>query len=258
VGTCSRAGFLLGAILSLALSGATGAAAQAREDEAQARIHFEAGRAHYNYGRFARAAEEFTLAYELSGNPALLYDVFIAYRDDHQLERAVEALQAYLDLVDDQPNRPGLEARLAAMKRQLAERQPAPGEARSEEEAFPPPQVEPVERARKVRPGPIALFGAGGALGVGAIITGVMAKKAESDVDEACPTRTECDAELQGKVNRVKRLGPVTDVLWVTGAVAVVGGLVWSLMGRGDRAKEPAVSFGCGPGGCSVAYERAF
>jgi tetratricopeptide (TPR) repeat protein len=247
--TPSRMSLLaLGALLI-----AAPAAAQSEEDEQRARVHFEAGRLHYEEGRFARAAEEFEQAHELSGKADLLYNVFIARRDAGQLEGAVEALEAYLTQVPDQPNRSKLEARLASMRAQLEQQRSG--------DTLPPPSAEPEpDEASGVPVGPIATMGAGGALLVTALITGIMAKGAESDLDEACPGRVNCDPADASIRDRMNRLGLATDILWITGAAAAAGGLVWWLLTRrkGEALEEPAVSVGCGPGTCAMSYRGTF
>jgi tetratricopeptide (TPR) repeat protein len=231
------------------------AAAQSEEDEQRARVHFEAGRLHYEEGRFARAAEEFEQAHELSGKADLLYNVFIARRDAGQIEGAVEALETYLTEVPDQPNRSKLEARLAGMRAQLEERGASDGSA----DVLPAPDTEKGE-ASGFPVGPIATMGAGGALLVSALITGIMAKGAESDLDDACPGRVNCDPADVGIRDRMNRLGLATDILWITGAAAAAGGLVWWLLTRrkGEALEEPAVSVGCGPGTCAMSYRGTF
>jgi tetratricopeptide (TPR) repeat protein len=234
------------------------AAAQSEEDEQRARVHFEAGRLHYEEGRFARAAEEFEQAHELSGKADLLYNVFIARRDAGQIEGAVEALETYLTEVPDQPNRSKLEARLASMQAQLE--QHGRGD-NTPAEAIPPPSAEGErDEASGVPVAPIATMGAGGALLVTALITGIMAKGAESDLDEACPGRVNCDPADASIRDRMNRLGLATDILWITGAAAAAGGLVWWLLTRrkGEALEEPAVSVGCGPGTCAMSYRGTF
>jgi tetratricopeptide (TPR) repeat protein len=275
-----RSAAIVAVVVGLVVGAGVGhAAAQGSHNEQQARIYFEAGRLHYDQGRFDEAAREFTLAYELSGNPALLYNIFLAHRDATRLEQAVEALEGYLDKVPDQPNRAGLQARLKAMKAKLeAERSGSPaGPAVAADPATPVAPADPLPapahgadpepvdappaRSGGVPMGAVVTMAAGGALVLGAVITGVMAKSAESDFHEGCPTRTGCDPALESTRDKARRLGLITDVLWITGAVAAVGGLVWLLVGKGasgETREPPPVAFGCGPGGCGVAYERAF
>lgn len=268
----SREALGLVVAVSLGVLGAPPALAQESEDEQQARVHFEAGRLHYSKGRFDEAAREFHAAYELSDNAALLYNMFLAYRDADRLPEAVDALETYLGRVSDQPNRAGLEARLRSMHARMEREQAAAPEADevaadagrevddpAEAPAAPVSVPEEPEGSGGVPTGAWVTMAAGGALAVGALVTGLMAKSAESDLHDGCPGLTGCDPALQGTRDRARRLGLATDVLWITGAVTAVGGLIWMLVGRGgDEQRTPDLSFGCGPGGCSVAYERAF
>ena len=72
----------------------------ARRDE-EAQLHFRAGRARYDEGRFREAAREFEAALELSARPVLYYNIFLAYRDDGDFRAAIEALSAYLEQVPE-------------------------------------------------------------------------------------------------------------------------------------------------------------
>lgn len=245
------------ALALLCLAGSPGAAAQSDAEEQRARVHFEAGRLHYEEGRFARAAEEFQQAYELSGKSDLLYNTFLAHRDAGQLEGAVEALASYLEEVPDQPNRNKLEARLASMEAQL--------EARRDHDDAPDgaaivAEPEAEDEAAGFPVGPSATMGAGGALLLSALITGIMAKGAESDLDDACPGRVDCDPADASIRDRMNRLGLATDVMWITGTAAAAGGLIWLLLSRrkGEEAQEPPLSLGCGPTGCKVGYRGRF
>jgi tetratricopeptide (TPR) repeat protein len=249
-------------------------------DQEQARIHFDAGRLHYDHGRFDEAAREFTVAYEMSGNAALLYNLFLVHRDANRMEEAVAALEGYLEKVTDQPGRATLQARLRAIKAKLQAQADAleagmasatpKAEAEEDAQALEAPASEitaaPSEDATDVRgrpqrlAGPIGIMAAGAALGLGAVVTGILAKRAESDLHAACPARTSCDPALESTLVRARRLGVTTDVLWMTGVAAAVGGAVWFLFKRRQsrETRRPAVSVGCGPDGCGLGYERAF
>jgi hypothetical protein len=249
-------------------------------DQEQARVHFDAGRLHYDNGRFDEAAREFAVAYEMSGNAVLLYNLFLVHRDANRMEEAVAALEGYLDKVTDQPGTDTLRARLRAMKTKLqtqadaakAEKAGAPPTPEGPEDgvslASPIPEAPPAppEAWAEARAGSQALGGAigtmaaGTALGLGAVVTGILAKRAESDLHAACPERTSCDPALESTLVRARRLGVTTDVLWMTGVAAAVGGAVWFLFKRRQsrETRRPAVSVGCGPDGCALGYERAF
>ncbi|HKU44545.1 MAG TPA: tetratricopeptide repeat protein, partial [Polyangiales bacterium] len=106
-------------------SGAEPLAAQdggvAAANEEAARAHFRLGRAHYDNGNFAQAAVEFEEAYRISQRAALLYNIYLAYRDANDTKNAAEALRKYLALEKNIENRGQLESRLAALDRSLVE-----------------------------------------------------------------------------------------------------------------------------------------
>jgi hypothetical protein len=100
-------------------------------EEREAAALFSAGREAYAAGRYPRALEYFDRAYELSGQPELLYNVAAAadrLRDD---ERALEVLTAFLEAATDSPLRHAVTARVEVLKRVLAERSAEARAARS-------------------------------------------------------------------------------------------------------------------------------
>jgi tetratricopeptide (TPR) repeat protein len=96
----------------------------AANGEEQARAHFRLGRAYYDNGDFVKAATEFEAAYGISQRSALLYNLYLAYRDASDLPHAAKALRSYLDLEANVENRGQLTARLAALERSLADQTP--------------------------------------------------------------------------------------------------------------------------------------
>ncbi len=85
----------------------------------QARGHFRLGRQYYEQGRFADAAQEFEIAFGLSGRAQLLYNVYLAYRDAQDLPNAARALRGYLSSVPYAPDHEHLSARLAQLEQSV-------------------------------------------------------------------------------------------------------------------------------------------
>jgi tetratricopeptide (TPR) repeat protein len=93
-----------------------------RSDD-EARSLFDAGRIAFSEGRYEDALERFEAAYGRSQRPELLYNIGMC-ADRLRLDaRALEACEAFLAAVPDAPNRDGVEARVAAIRQALAERE---------------------------------------------------------------------------------------------------------------------------------------
>jgi hypothetical protein len=84
-------------------------------------------------------------------------------------------------------------------------------------------------RSAWVNTGPWVTIGAGAGLLVAAVVTGVLAKEADSDFTQKCPSLNHCDQQLQGLGNKVSHLATATNILLASGAALVVGGVTWRL-----------------------------
>jgi tetratricopeptide (TPR) repeat protein len=202
------------------------------ENEEQARAHFRLGRAHYDNGNFAQAGAEFEEAYRISQRAALLYNIYLAYRDANDTRKAADALRKYLQLEKNIENRGQLESRLAALDRALASETPPPAAtpraapakpaaaASAEPKPLTPLQPKPIEPSHEASPAasesvaapqaathesssrgssfplvPAILMGTGGAMMATSIVTGIMAMGKQSEWDDArkaCIRASDC------------------------------------------------------------------
>jgi tetratricopeptide (TPR) repeat protein len=271
------------------------ASAQEATAEDQARAHFRLGRAHYDNGNFAQAAVEFEEAYNISQRSALLYNIYLAYRDANNTEKAAWALKLYLEKEVEVENRAQLQARLRALEEALAAAaaagttagaaaaaQPAPAEqapaqAQPTEQAQPETQPGPAAATEQAEPEkksmvvPIVLMSTGGAMVLGSIATGAMASGKASDVEDLCPNGSCPSADAEKKASDAdssrKTLALVTDVL-MFGGIAVAGTgavlLVLNLMSGGDDkptasvAGKPTAGLACMPGACHGSLSVPF
>ncbi|MFW5876500.1 MAG: tetratricopeptide repeat protein [Myxococcota bacterium] len=243
----------------------------------EAKSRFRVGGMLYDEGRFREAAGEFEKAYEMSGKPALLYNMYIAYRDAGLTERAVEVLRKYLDEASDIPDRRKLEVRLGAMEKTLggeSDEGSPEGDARSEDgtaagaeadagAATPGPAQE--DGGSKVVPWTIT--GLGAAILVAASVTGITALNKTNDIEEACTDDGRCPADfpLAQERTEARRWVRATDVLWPIGVAALGTGLVlFFLMGDDGEDDETAQEtrwsggLGCAPGGCAGELQVRF
>lgn len=264
------------------------------EDEEKARAHFRLGRAHYDNGNFAQAAVEFEEAYRISQRSALLYNIYLAYRDANDTKNAASSLRKYLELQKDVENRGQLEARLAALERSLAdgtasqpvaaaqpqptEGAPAeqqPAEAQGPTEAAPAEATQAAPAEKETNLVPFVLMGTGGAMILGSVVTGIMTSGKQGDLDDAraaCKKRGDCDSLEKKEFDRIeslqssgKTLALVTDIL-LFGGIAVAGtGAVLFILDMGDdsasdtaSAYAPKASVACLPGACAGSVTLKF
>jgi tetratricopeptide (TPR) repeat protein len=229
------------------------------EDEEKARGHFRLGRAHYDNGDFAEAAVEFESAYRISQRSALLYNIYLAYRDANDTRHAADALKKYLQLEAKVENRGQLESRLAALERSLkdgsaagptptpaiaaaavatAPQPAAAGQASALQPTAAPNEVSAPEQASApaAEPSssgpnqllPIVLMSTGGAMIVGSVITGVMTLGKHSTVSAAydeCTKANNCQSLPPARVAELESTSSSGKTLAVVTDILLFGGL---------------------------------
>ena len=89
------------------------------DDASAAREHYKKGTRLYELNRFADAAAEYELAYQLKDDPALLFNIGQAYRFDGQNKKALLAYKQYLRKVPAATNRTDIEQHIAALEKLL-------------------------------------------------------------------------------------------------------------------------------------------
>jgi hypothetical protein len=113
---------------------------------------------------------------------------------------------------------------------------------------------------------PWALMGGGGALVLGSLIPGLMAKSKADDLKRACPSMRDCDPALQDDRDSAATLSVVSDVMWVTGLVTAGVGVTLLVLdhpaedeqatGASDRAMQ--LRAGCFGASCGVSAQGVF
>lgn len=229
---------------------------QMRSLDDEARERFELGRTFYDAGRFQQAAEEFGEAYKLSGRPQLLYNVYVANREAANWDPAIAALRDYLDKVPDAPDRINLRARLTTLEAQAAmqHEQQARLEAEQKRNARPTSRIE-----KHTSIVPWVLTGTGGALLVGSLVTGLMAKGKADDLKNECADGGKvCPQWRKDDANSTRTLAITTDVLWSVGAATALTGIVLWWTGALDTEHEVPIALGASPRGVSSSYTVRF
>ena len=280
-------------VLAQPPSGSTESMAQATTNDtdmtdAQARAHFRLGRQAYEEGRFSDAAQEFEIAYGLSGRGQLLYNVYLAYRDAQDLPNAARALRGYLAAVPDAEDHEHLQARLTSLEASVTADQEAQA-ARDAETAEQRRQLEDAERRAleaemRAQQGPTVsrpwwpwvIFGSGLALVAVGVGVGVAAGQDGDALRRSCVTQsattgleqpivagTMCSpsVSLDSRRSSIMTEAAVSDALWIGGSVIAITGLVLAFVLPDDVTTAdgtPAVSAGCGPTGCSGSVTVSF
>jgi len=247
-------------------SPASGAAAaqEAEQEQAvslmdeEARQHFQIGKSLYDAGRFPEAATEFERAYQKSGRPQLLYNLYVANRDASNWGPAVAALRDYLEKVPDAPDRINLRARLKSME-DAAARDAEQASKAAEDERQRQTDAAPATRTEKVRSiVPLVLMGTGGALVIGSGITGFLTKGKTDDLDAACDGNA-CPAAQNDNIDSAKTLALTTDVLLGVGIVTAGVGAVLFFTGALDTERQvPVASLSCGAHACGATLTGRF
>jgi tetratricopeptide (TPR) repeat protein len=125
------------ASLTLALLATAPAFADGTRD-AEAKALFQAGREAFEGGRYEAALARWQEAYDISGRPALLYNLGLAHDRLRHDDKALWAFKAYLAQVSNIENREEVEGRIKALET-----------ARDERNAVVAPAPSPTETANQ-------------------------------------------------------------------------------------------------------------
>jgi hypothetical protein len=103
---------------------------------------------------------------------------------------------------------------------------------------------------------PIVVIAVGGALIVGAAITGIVSLDAASELEALCGPDKRCPPAAADIKSRGQTTQTLTWILGPAGVVALGVGVALALAQSGDEA--PALALGCDPSGCSAHARVAF
>jgi hypothetical protein len=142
---------LLAALAVAFVTLAFGASAQAAEltpsQKAEMKSLYERATRAYDVGKYAEAIEEYQKAYEIGGDPPMLYNIAQAYRLNDQPGEAVRFYRRYLQRAPQARNREDVERKIADLEKQVEER-------RKQQAAVTPPPA-PAPAVTAPAPAPI-------------------------------------------------------------------------------------------------------
>ncbi len=87
-----------------------------RRQKEQSKIHFEKGRDLFRAGDFQKAADEFVASYEISNDPALLYNIGRCYEELGNDATAITYYQGYIEKAPAAPDAQEVRQRIADMQ----------------------------------------------------------------------------------------------------------------------------------------------
>lgn len=208
----------------------------AQLDDAAARQHFESGRAYFQRAQYDEAAREFAEAYRLSARPALLINLSRSEEGAGRLEAAVEALRQWEGIAAaDDPERPAMAERAQRLRAAIERARAAA--------ARPPPPPAPRETGLTgMQLVGVVLLSGGAAVGVGALITGIMAASTHAELESACDPSGGCPPDHVDDINRGESLALVSTVLSGLALAAGATGLVLLLTQGRDDEHAPAAA----------------
>jgi tetratricopeptide (TPR) repeat protein len=237
-------------------------AAESELDDEAARRHFTAGRGLYDVGRFDQAAVEFEEAFRLSQRPALLYNLYIAYRDAGNAAKAAENLRRYLNEMPDVEDRVNLRARLEQLEAQVARLSTTQTQLEQQQREL--EEQRRRERAAELESGPSPVpwivAGVGGAALIVGTVTGVLALGATSTLEENCPNDV-CNLDYEDyedDLDSAETLVTLTDWLLLGGGIVAAAGLTWGIISLASDGEEPPATVFCTGDGCTGVVSGRF
>jgi tetratricopeptide (TPR) repeat protein len=216
-----------------------------------ARHHYEAAVSYYEQLRYEDAAREFREAYRISGRSHLLKNIATSLQHARRWAEAADAYAQYLAEAPNERDREGIEARISRL-RELAAGQARGDETREERV----PETLPLESedadSIEERPStdtessfpvvPTIFVSTAAALGIGALVTGLIAHDTYGRLDAAC-TNGICDPSLRGDRDQGEALAITSTVLTGACAVTAVTGIILFIVSGGESSdSEPSVS----------------
>jgi len=271
---------MLAVVLAAALVGGRALAQLTPAQKQEMKQHYEKATRAYDVQKYAEAIEEYQKAYEIGGDPAMLFNIGQAYRLSDQLPEAVRFYRRYLQRSPSARNRDDVERKIAELDRTIEERRKAaaatkpppletpassgstkppasttpaattPVASSSPSSTAPPAVPPPFEPAPPDSGGPRGAPGgmriAGYALlatgGVGLVTAAITGKMASGKADDLTEASMRNATFDPGLEKSGKRLNTIAIVsLVLGGAAAAAGGVLLVLSHNGATAEHHAL-----------------
>jgi hypothetical protein len=120
------------------------------------------------------------------------------------------------------------------------------------------PPAQDLDSERRFGIWPWIAGGTGAALLGTSLVTGLMASSKAAQLEDECPEMVCTDESLESVRDSAMTLGITTDILWITGALAVATGVTLFVLDYGKAEPGAALEAGCFGGGCGFAASGRF
>lgn len=235
--------FLALAALIFIASTAGPALGDPKEDQEQrAQKLFQVGDDHYAAGRYEEAVAHFQQAYDLSPQPALLFNMANAYERMGEYEKAADHLRRYLespkaeDVASVRERIRRLELSARASGTVSAESGPGAGASPGSGSAAGVSARANAARAGRSRLLSYSLLAAGAAGIGGGVVFGLLSNQAGDDAADLCTGDGLCTRNARPELDRQKRFALLSDVSIGAGVIcAGAGALLLLLRGQADE-----------------------
>lgn len=241
-------GLMAGWALAVATSGSAHAMQLTPSQKAEMKLHYEKATRAYDVQKYSEAVEEYQKAYEIGGDPAMLYNVAQSYRLADQLTEALRFYRRYLQRSPNARNREDVERKITDLEKTVEERRKAaavvtpPVVTPPPAVPTPPPPTEvPVndEGSDGLRVAGIVVASVGAAGLIAAAVTGKLAADKGEDLTEASMKGRVFDPDLESSG---KTLNTVAIVSAIAGGAAVVTGAILLIVSASGGSGAPSSS----------------
>src|SRR3569623_1927204 len=250
--------------------GAGRAQAQLTADQKQEmRQHYEKATRAYDIEKYGEAVDEYQKAYEIGGDPAMLYNIAQAYRLNKQAPDALHFYRRYLQRSPNARNREDVERKIADLEQSIEAKRKADEAAAAAARLRAPPAVCAAPKVVTVAPAPapegvngmrvagIVVTSVGAAALITSGITGYLAGKKGDDLTNASKNGGTFNPSVESSGKTLNTVAIATVI--GGGVMAVVGTVLIVVSGKGDgeatAAKPVALApiIGAGTVGASAA-----
>jgi hypothetical protein len=213
--------------------------------KAEMKLHYEKATRAYDVQKYNEAVDEYQKAYEIGGDPAMLYNVAQSYRLADQLTDALRFYRRYLQRSPNARNRDDVERKIADLEKTVEDRRKAAA-------ATAPPPVTPAPPVTPPPPAPetpvvdegspglrvagIVVASIGGAALIGAAVTGKLAQSKGETLSEDSSKGKTFDPSLESSGKTLNKVA-IASVI-AGGALAVTGVILILVSGGGDGASS--------------------